>query len=137
MQNIKDHRFLNERGHVCMVYVEFTRGETSKFDITFIEPRGDGVSGSNYKQYFKDIKDGIQLKWDVSYPQQSVAITTNLIKSNIQGNDQICYIWSYFSVLLFILNRGITLNDISTLFISQKTRYLLIYMFMYMIYMNS
>ena len=120
-----------------MVYVEFTRGETSKFDITFIEPRGDGVSGSNYKQYFKDIKNGIQLKWDVSYPQQSVAITTNLIKSNIQGNDQICYIWSYFSVLLFILNRGITLNDISTLFISQKTRYLLIYMFMYMIYMNS
>lgn len=75
------------------------------------------------------IKESI-LRYDAKYN-----ITHELANDAIlQGNDSMCCIWSFFSGIMCLLNDSIHINVIYENIKNEKTRYFIIYLFLYNIY---
>lgn len=75
------------------------------------------------------IKESI-LRYDAKYN-----ITHELANDTVlQGKDSMCCLWSFFSGIMCLLNDSISINVIYKNIKNEKTRYFIIYLFLYNIY---
>ena len=54
----------------------------------------------------------------------------------LQGHDVICYIWAFFTGMMCLLNDSIHIDEIYKNIINEKTRYFIIFLFLYNIYIK-
>lgn len=120
-----------ESGHGSILYMKKTN---DNIDITYMNPNIGKDDTHDIDSKFNDIMNYCTMK-NIDCSKFTIN-KKNVNQNTIQGEDRLCYIWSFFSGIMCVLNDNISIDVIYKNLRDDKTRYFILYLFLYYIYLK-